>query len=117
MNLTQREEWINKAKTLLAGNSAEKILLGACSYSYKPEQRQQAFDIIKRIVFGGLELNDLSKQTKEQLLKEAFDLLVQCEQEVETLLTEHKNALNIVAEQLKKQLTLSGKQVAALLNK
>lgn len=117
INLTQREEWINKAKTLLAGNSAEKILLGSCGYSYKPEQRQQAFDIIKRIVFGGLELNDLSKQTKEQLLKEAFDLLVQCEQEVETLLTEHKNALNIVAEQLKKQLTLSGKQVAALLNK
>lgn len=117
INLTQREEWINKAKTLLAGNSAEKILLGSCGYSYKSEQRQQAFGIIKRIVFGGLELNDLSKQTKEQLLKEAFDLLVQCEQEVETLLTEHKNALNIVAEQLKKQLTLSGKQVAALLNK
>ncbi|MCL4229921.1 AAA family ATPase [Candidatus Dependentiae bacterium] len=117
ISLTQRKEWINKAKTLLAGNCAEKILLGSCGYSYKPEQRQQAFDIIKRVVFGGLELNDLSKQTKEQLLKETFDVLLQCEQEVETLLTQHKDALNTIAEQLKKQLTLSGRQVAALLKK
>lgn len=117
IKLSRREDRIKEAKVLLAGNVAEKLLLGECGYSYKPEDRQKALDIIKKVVFGGLKPEDLSKRTRDTYLEEALAILKACEEEVYMLLKSHKQKLQALAENLKKHLTLTHEHINTLINK
>lgn len=117
IKLISREDRLKEAKVLLAGNIAEKLVLGECGYSYRPEDRQRALDIIKKVVFGGLDVEKLPKTTRDTYLEEALRLLSTCEQEVQKLLEQQREKLLLIADNLKKHLTLTRQQIADLLNK
>lgn len=106
---------INQCKFLLAGNIAEKLLLGSCSYSYHPEEKQQAFNIMKGIVYEGIRAEDLSKQMNNKLLDDIYRKLSAIEDEVADLLFAHKDALATLAKKLKEKQTLKQVDIVEIL--
>src|SRR5690606_4154089 len=105
-HMESREQLLNQAKVLLAGNVAETLILGSCSYKFKADERQKALEIIKSIVFGGLKMDELSKKVKNDFLDQAFELLKECEQEVLQLLTDNKELLQAITQELQAKQTL-----------
>jgi cell division protease FtsH len=116
IKLESHADRMKECKVLIAGNIAEKLLLGSCGFSYRPEDRQKAFEIIKKMVFAGLKVDDLSKKGRDQYLEECHALLKQCEEEVTALLTQHRAALNRIAENLRKRSSLTAIQIKALMD-
>lgn len=111
------KEKLAKCKLLLAGGIAEKIVLGSVNVSYQSAHKKAAFGMIKELVFEGLDPEQLPKQHKQELLTKAVILLQSCEQEVEKLLTEHKEQLLLIIEQLKEHKSLTGKELETLFKK
>jgi cell division protease FtsH len=116
INLNSHEDYIKECKVLIAGNIAEKLLLGSCGFSYRPEDRQKAFEIIKKLIFAGLKVEDLSKKSRDQHLEECHALLKQCEDEVTALLTQHRAVLDRIAENLRKHSSLTATQIKTLID-
>ncbi len=116
LRLESREDRLNECKVLVAGNIAEKLLLGSCGFSYRPGDHQKAFDIIKQLVFTGIKMEDLSKNLKNQYLDDCHNLLKQCEQEVTEILTQNLDKLKALSTELKKHKTLTAEQIKTVIN-
>ncbi len=100
------EQKINKIKVLLAGYVAEKLLIGATAYSYRPECNEQARQIAESIVFKGLKKEHFSRDAADAKLNEVQKLLQQSEAEVMQLLSKNKESLKKLADELVLQGTL-----------
>ena len=115
LNILNTEEKLMLCKVLLAGEIAEKMLLGTSGSSYNSNNKQTALNIIQSIVFEGLDKAQLPKQRYQELLKEALSLLKTCEKEITTLLEKHKEQLTLIVKALKEYKSLSGEEVTQLL--
>lgn len=115
LGILTREEKINKCKILLAGMIAERILLGSCGHSYHANDKQQALDLIKSLVFEGMHVKTMPKKIQLDYFERALALLKQCEQEIEQLLRQHEDPLREIAHDLQKYKTLSARKVKKIL--
>ena len=110
-----REETLRECKILLAGIAAEKILLGSCGYSYHAEDKQEALDLIKPIVFQGLNMKKMPTDLQVKYFEKALETLDVYQKEVEALLREHETELRQIAQELQKQKTLSARRVKEIM--
>ena len=113
--IESKQEKIKQCKITLAGHVAETLLLGSCGYGYHPDDKQQALAIAKSITCGNLDLTVLTDKMRDQFYDEAFALMNRCEKEVTQLLEEHRAELVATVEALIGKLTLSAKQLRALI--
>lgn len=111
LEMLTKEEKIKECKTLLAGMVAERLLLGSCGYSYHPDDRQKALNIVKSIVFEGLYVKTMPKEVHLQYFETALKTLQQYEDEIEELLKNNKITLERMAQELKEYKTLSAERV------
>jgi len=116
LEFESKEELIKQCKVMLAGHIAEQLLLDNCSYSYHAEDRQRALKMAQSIIIGGLSLDQLPKDIKNKYLTETYNLMTQCEQEVEVLLKEHRDDLANLASTLKEKGTLGISEINTILN-
>ena len=75
MKIDTKEEKEKQCKIKLAGSLAQKLLLGASSYSYRPKDKQKALNEIKSILLDGLLENNLSNAAQNELNQQASELL------------------------------------------
>jgi len=104
----------NRIKALLAGQAAEKVLLGASSYSYRAEDLEQARALAEGFVFKGLKKDHFSREAADKMLNEVMDLLRRYEDEITKFLEENKEKLTTVADALNKHLTLTAQDVKVM---
>jgi len=109
-----KEELIKQCKVTLAGHAAERIILGECSYSYHAHDRKIALETAQSIIIGGLDLAQLPKKIKDDYLRESYNLMKTCEQEIEQLLLENKEELVKLAQMLKEKGTLGIREINSL---
>lgn len=107
---------LNDCKVLLAGSVAQKILLGQVS-SYHQEEREQALALVQKVVFGGIQENNLPKKIREMYREKAYQLLIELEKQVETMLMESKQMLVHLAEALEEKKTLTSLEVMEIMQK
>ena len=109
-----RDERIKECKIMLAGHIAEQLLMGSTSYNYHAEDRNKALKITHSIAFGSLSEDQLPKNVKDKLRNEAYNLLIECEQEIQALLSENKDKLQKLADALKESVTLDIREINKL---
>lgn len=113
LNLTSQQELLKRCKITLAGNAAQ--LVTGLDQCIDHTDRKKAFEIAKKIILGGLDARDMSRSSSDEQLTKAWALLTAAEQEVVTLLTPHKAAIEKIADALQKHKTLTASQVKALI--
>ena len=101
-------------KLLVAGNMAQKVMLGKKS-TYGQEERQQALEVAEKICLDGLKADKLGKTNEDLFKQEALKTLVACEADVEKLLRENKDKISLIAHELKKKLFLTAQDIKQLL--
>ena len=110
-----QEETLKECKILLAGIAAEKILLGSCGYSYHAQDKQEALDLIKPIVFQGLNMKKMPNELQVKYFEKAIGTLENCQQEIENLLKKHEAKLKEIAQELQEKKTLTARKVKEIL--
>lgn len=120
--VVQPQSHIDKLKMIkieLAGHMAEEILLGSKDYHYHHKDKQKALTMAKEIVFAGIDntKDNISHDVREQLLKEAYNLVLQLEQEIKELLLHYTDDLRIIAQNLQQKKTMTTQQIKRLLVK
>ncbi|KKP35461.1 MAG: ATP-dependent zinc metalloprotease FtsH [candidate division TM6 bacterium GW2011_GWF2_32_72] len=93
-------EKIKQLKITLAGHEAEKILLGSTAHSFHENDFKEALSIATSIIFGKLDKKTLPKSICEEKQKEAYDLVIKCQDDVKKLLTENQSKLGKLAKEL-----------------
>lgn len=106
-------EITKKAKTLLAGRIAERLLTHNAS-GFFGAKKNAAYNMIKAIVADGIDLKSLSKAELNKVSDETHALLKKFEQEIEQLLIDNKDKLKDLADALLQKRTLSINEIAAL---
>lgn len=103
------------AQIKLAGAIAEDIILGSINYSYHEKDKRKALDFLEKIAFNGLKKEDFSPdELKEPMMKAKADLK-KCEEDVRTLLIQHKADLEKIALELEKRELLTGSDLKKLI--
>ena len=115
LNMSTEEEKHDLCKIYLAGYAAERLLLGSCGYSYYPDNKQQALEIVKSLVFKGINVDALPDQLKTAKYEQTFALLDELEQEVFELLKNNRNKLEALVDALLEEKILDGEQVEAVI--
>lgn len=110
------DQLAKKAKTLLAGRIAERLITNTCS-SFFGAQKNQAFNMIRSIVADGIDIRSLSKSGQNKISDETQAQLKAFEHEVEQLLLEHKDALVALTNALQEEQTLSIGQIMKVISK
>jgi cell division protease FtsH len=111
------EQIKNTCKQLLAGRCAQQILLGVISHNKEAKDNmQKCYALAKELVGKSIELSLLSDKMRDSFADEAFDLVTTMEQEVTTLLTEHKDKLEQLATALLKLNTLNSDTIAYIVD-
>lgn len=110
------QEITKKAKTLLAGRIAERLLTNNASgfYGWK---KNTAYNMIKAIAADGIDLKTLSKTELNKVGDDAHAMLKKFEQEIEQLLTDNMDSLKSLANALQKEHTLSINQIMNIVAK
>jgi ATP-dependent Zn protease len=108
-------EITKKAKSLLAGRIAERLITNTCS-TFFASKKNLAFNMIKSIVADGVDLKSLSKSGQNKISDETQIRLKEFEAEVEQLLSHHKDALVALTNALEKEKTLSISQIMAIID-
>lgn len=116
IKLSSYDQNINEIKILLAGFAAEEILFSSSSFKCHPENSNFAYRLIESMVFGGLDPQRLSKNVYKELSDKTYSLFVQYKQEITQLLRQHKDKLELLADALINQSTLTDTQVHAVIN-
>lgn len=108
------EQIIMQCKILLAGHIAETIILGTRS-SYHDNDYEKALEKAQELIFNGLDPKKLPKDVREQLSKEAYELIQKCEAEVFELLLNNQHEVAAIAELLQEKQTVSLADIESLL--
>jgi ATP-dependent Zn protease len=110
------QEISKKAKTLLAGRIAERLLTHNAS-GFFGWKKNTAYNMIKAIAADGIDLKSLSKTELNKVGDDAHAMLKKFEQEIEQLLTDNMESLKSLANSLQKEHTLSIKQIMDIVAK
>lgn len=108
-------ELIKKAKTLIAGKIAERMLTGNASILFG-NKRTYAFNIVKQIASEGIDMKSLSKSGQNKVSDDAQAMLKQLDKEVEELLASHKAQLQALADAFGKYHTLTIDEINQIIN-
>ncbi|GMU19147.1 MAG: hypothetical protein AMXMBFR12_03390 [Candidatus Babeliales bacterium] len=103
-------EVAKKAKTLLAGRIAERLLTNNAS-GFFGWKKNTAYNMIKSIVADGIDLKSLSKTELNKVSDETHAMLKKFEQEIEHMLLDNKETLKALATELQNKHTLSIHQI------
>ena len=117
INVKNEAVIINEATALIAGFAAEELLLGPCGFTCHGHNRERAFQLIRKLVFGGINPDSLPKATREELMLKAHNLLKKCHEDAMALLKNHKDALVNLIDELMKKRIMTDKEVQAVINK
>jgi cell division protease FtsH len=117
LNLGTKHDNELECKKLLAGSIAQEILLNTKSSNYRAHDKKQAFTLARAIVCDNLDIEQMPKAIKNELLTKAYALLQQYEQELTQLFKEHQDLLKKVAHALQNQLSLTGDEIHAIVQK
>lgn len=117
INIKSEAIIINEAITLIAGFAAEDLMLGTCGFTCHSKDHERAFQLIRKLVFGGINPTYLPKVAREELMLKAHNLLKKCHEDAMKLLTEHKDALNALINELIKKRIMTDKEVEAVITK
>lgn len=104
------QEITKKAKTLLAGRIAERLLTNNAS-GFFGWKKNTAYNMIKSIAADGIDLKTLSKTELNKVGDDAHAMLKKFEQEIEQLLTDNVDSLKALANALQKKHTLTINQI------
>lgn len=115
LGIESENEIIKQCKILLASNAAQRVF-GLDSCATDKTDKQEAFNLVKQLVFDGLDAQEMAKAIREEKLVEAYKLLEKYEKEVEALLTKHKDELKTIVTALQSRKTLSAGDIKELLN-
>ena len=107
LKLATKDDLLVQCKIMIAGLAAQKALLGTSSSSYHPEERHLAYEIAKSVVFDGIDPQQLSKDTKNALLEDAFKMVQTCESEMLNMFEKNKPILQKLVDALVKHKMLS----------
>lgn len=116
INMKNETVIINEAMVLIAGFAAEELLLGPCGFTCHGQDRERAFQLIKKLIFGGINPLSLPKVTREKLMLKAHDILQKCHEDAMKLLIEHKEALIALTDELLKKKIMSAKEIQAIID-
>lgn len=108
-------EVTKKAKTLLAGRIAERMLTNNAS-AFFAWKKNTAYNMIKSIVADGIDLKSLSKTELNKVSDNTHTMLKKFEQEMEQLLRENSDSLKALADALLQKHTLSINQIMQIIN-
>ena len=117
INMKNETVIINEATVLVAGFAAEELLLGPCGFTCHGQDRERAFQLIKKLVFGGINPASLPKATREKLMLKAHDILQKCHEDAMALLTNNKDVLSALVDELLKKRIMSVKEIQAVIKK
>src|SRR5438309_850744 len=117
INVKNEAVIINEATALIAGFAAEELLLGPCGFTCHGHNRERALQLIRKLVFGGINPESLPKATREELMLTAHNLLKKCHEDAMNLLKSHKDALVKLIDELMKKRIMTDKEVQAIINK
>jgi cell division protease FtsH len=117
LEIYTQDEKIKECKIMLAGMIAEKILIGSCGHSYHNNDKQEALDLVKSMIFEGLHPQTMPKEIQLKYFEKALEQLKVYETDVEALLSQHKAALQAIAHDLVTYKTLSESEIKALIEK
>ncbi len=115
LKFNTREQKIIQIKLKLAGNIAEKVLMGSCGHSYKSNSKKEAYDFACNLMLEGMDVKFLAKQTKQDLLDQAYQLVKKCEQELHTLFEQNLEKLQALMDVLLEKHTLTAQEVYAVI--
>jgi len=111
-----RADKLNQLKVHLAGHVAEEIILASCGYTYHNEDKQNAFDIAKSLIFAGIKVDQLPKKAKNRLLDEAYELMNKAEQEIRQMLLNNTDKLTAISNALLQDKTLTATELYTIAN-
>ena len=110
-----REQKIVEIKLKLAGNIAEKVLMGSCGFTYKASHKKEAYELACQLMLEGIDVKSLSKRTKQELLDQAYQLVKTCEQEVLELFEQNGEKLQALMDALLEKQILTAREVYAVI--
>jgi len=116
INMKNETTIINETTILIAGFAAEELLLGSCGFTCHAQDREKAFQLIKKLVFGGLNPLSLPKATRENLMQKAHDILEKCHADAIDILIKHKDSLNAIVEELMKKRIITVKEIETIID-
>ena len=113
---TLKEEMLKACCIELAPIVSQDMLTGSCSYELLKTCKERAFAIVHELVLEGMDPKNLPKKVAQEQLSTALKLLDKCLIKVKELLAEQQAALGNVAQALRERSTLTGEEVAAIIN-
>jgi ATP-dependent Zn protease len=116
-SLQTAQEQINACTIALAGYAAGNTILGKANNSatYLAEKRQEAFEIAKKAVSNGIDIDTLDDKLKTEYYKRALAFRNACDKKAAQLMEKNKQALERIAGALFEDKTLTGRQIDAIL--
>ena len=112
ININTCDAKLKLCKMYLAGFIAEELLLGSCAYSCHAESdKLNALSLAQSIAFEGYDMKTMPKHIQNKKYDAVFAIIEQCKNEVRELLTQNKDTLNKLSEELLKHQTLDHLQV------
>lgn len=115
INAKGQELILNEATLLLAGFAAEELLLGPCGFSCHPSDHDKAHKLIQKLVFGGISIDTLPKNVREELKTKAYNMLKKCHENAVTILNSNRDELTAIIEELLKKQILSDKDIQTII--
>jgi len=116
INVYDADERIKLCKAYLAGIASEKILIGSCGHSCHCKDKEQAFDILKPVIFEGFDSDTLPKNVHAKKYEDTMQLLDHYEREITTLLLAHKDTLETIALELYDEGTLEATTIEEIIH-
>ncbi len=116
LKLVTTDQLTSQIKLHLSGFAAEKIALGTTTYLYHTEDKQEALELAKKMVFAGMKEQDLPKSLRQEKLQQAITLVDKCEAEVTQLMEERKEILAAITQQLLERHTLTAQEVNKIID-
>ncbi len=115
LQLETYNEQVNAIKLKLAGHIAQEIVCGSQSTNYRMNAKNKAYTLARKVVFAGVNEMVLPKDVITQLKQETHELVMKCQEEVRSLLLEHKDQLIELSNRLAKSHIVSGAQIEEML--
>lgn len=115
LQLETHKELSHAIKLKLAGHIAQELVCGTQSANYRTNTKNKAYALARKIVFAGVNESLLPKTVINDLKLQTHNLVKQCEEEVRTLLIEHKEQLLELTAKLIKRQIVTGQEINQLI--
>ncbi|MBA2307370.1 AAA family ATPase [Candidatus Dependentiae bacterium] len=102
-------------KIKLAGMLAQEIILGKACYTYRPQEKREAFVLLEQEAYKGLSKEHFTLQEQAVIMVEVRRKLHACEEETRISLRKHTSLLKRLALELETKELLAAQDIKRLL--